>query len=565
MLDPAIQKQLREVFAPLQETILLSVRPSEHEKQQELRDLLQGLAETSEKIEVRVEGAESDIPSFTVIRGGHSTGITFDCIPGGHEFTSLVLAVLNAGGQGRMPDQALQRRVAALQGPIELRSFISLSCTNCPDIVQALDQMALMHGNLRHTIVDGALVPEEVERLGIRGVPAVFVGDEMLHSGRSDFGSLLEKLEERFGGAADAPAAGASAGAADTASDRQAASGDAGTAAEPRQYDVLVLGGGPAGAAAAIYSARKGLKTAVVAKRIGGQVNDTMGIQNLISVPSTEGPKLAADLRRHMEDYPIELLENRSVLEVVPAESSASGLHTIRAKGGEQFAAPALVVATGAKWRELGVPGEAEYIGRGVAFCPHCDGPFFAGKHVAVIGGGNSGVEAAIDLAGTCARVTLFEFADQLNADTVLQDALHKLPNVRVITSARTTEIVGNGSAVTAIRWEDRQAGDAADNGGDTATADNNRELELDGVFVQIGLLPNSEPVAEILHTNRFGEIEVDTHCRTSVPGIYAAGDVTTTPYKQIVVAMGEGSKAALAAFEDRVRGTGVVLPSAAV
>lgn len=540
MLDPAINEQLKQVFAPLPDSILLSVRPSSHAKQNELLTLLRDLAATSGQIQVEVEGAQSETPSFTIVRGGHSTGITFDCIPGGHEFTSLVLAVLNAGGEGRMPDAALQRRVQALQGPIELRTFISLSCTNCPDIVQALDQMALMHGNLRHTIADGALFPEEVERLGIQGVPAVFVGDHLLHSGRSDFGSLLEKLEQHFG---------SSKTAARDEAPNTASTGGSTDSGEPQQYDVLVLGGGPAGAAAAIYSARKGLKTGVIAKRIGGQVNDTMGIQNLISIPDTEGPQLAADLRRHMEQYPIDLLENRSILSVEPAGTGESQLHTVRLKGDESFTAPALVVATGAKWRELGVPGESEYIGRGVAFCPHCDGPFFAGKHVAVIGGGNSGVEAAIDLAGTCSRVTVFEFAENLNADTVLQQAMQRLPNVDVVTAARTTEIVGNGSSVTAIRWQNRRADDTAD------SENANRELEIDGVFVQIGLLPNSEPFRELLQTNRHGEIVVDEHCRTSIAGIYAAGDVTTTPYKQIVVAMGEGSKAALAAFEDRVRG----------
>ncbi len=487
--------------------------------------MLGDLAETSAQITVVVEGAPSDIPVFTVVRAGHSTGITFECIPGGHEFTSLVLAVLNAAGHGRLPDEGLQQQVRSLQGPIEVRTFISLSCTNCPDIVQAINQMALIHGNLHHVITDGALVPEEIDRLGIQGVPAVFVGDSLLHSGRSDFGSLLEKMERHFGTV-----------------DIEDAEGAESFPARTHMYDVVVLGGGPAGAAAAIYSARKGLRTAVIAKRIGGQVSEPVGSRNIISVPRTEGAQSAAELRGHVEEVPIDLFENRSVDGVDVDETSA---RVVRIKGGERFAAPALIAATGAKWRELGVPGESEYIGRGVAFCPHCDGPFFAGKHVAVVGGGNSGVEAAIDLAGTCSRVTLFEFADQLNADTVLQQAVRRLPNVDIVTSARTTEVVGDGSKVTGLRWENRRDGAA-------------QEITLDGVFVQIGLLPNSSMLTEVVETNRFGEIVVDTHCRTSVSGIYAAGDVTTTPYKQIVVAMGEGTKAALAAFEDRVRSGGV-------
>lgn len=580
MLDASIRSQLESVYAPIDQTIVLSMRPSQHPKQGELRELLTDLAAVNPYIELREEGAASDIPSFRVLRGEHSTGICFDCIPGGHEFTSLVLAVLNAAGHGRMPDAGLQKRVQALAGPIEITSYISLSCTNCPDVVQALDQMALIHGNMRHVIVDGGLVPEEIERLGIRGVPAVFAGETLLHSGRSDFGSLLDKLEEHFaaddsdqgvaasaapgsatpGAAGDAASAAASVGssaggvssgagrggagaaAANGAAAPNAAVADAAAASAPQQYDVLVLGGGPAGASAAIYSARKGLRTAVIAKKVGGQVNDTKGIQNLISVPYIEGPQLSAQLRAHMDEYPIDVLENRSILRVDTGSADSWGAEKqVHVRGGEVFAAPTLIVATGAAWRELGVPGETEYIGRGVAFCPHCDGPFFAGRHTAVIGGGNSGVEAAIDLAGTCSRVTLFEFADSLNADTVLQQALARLSNVEVVTSARTTEILGDGAQVTGIRWEDRATGQL-------------EEAGLDGVFVQIGLLPNSDVVADSLSTNRHGEITVDDHCRTSVPGVYAAGDVSTAPYKQIVAAMGQGAAAALAAFEDRVR-----------
>ena len=517
MLDQSIREQLSSAFAPLERELMLSQRPSDHEKHGELREMLADTAAASPRIQLVEEGPRERLPTFEIAADGRPTGIRFECVPGGHEFTSLVVALLNAGGVGKMPDAALAARTAGLKGPVEVRTFVSLSCTNCPDVVQALNRMALLHADFRHTVVDGALVPEEVSRLGIHGVPAVFAGDKLLHSGKADFGELLEALEAHFGSEAAAAAA----------------------AAEPERFDVVVLGGGPAGAAAAIYSARKGLKTAVIAQRVGGQVNDTLAITNVISVPRTEGPRLSGDLRSHMADYGIRIFENRRIERV---EDGAE--KTALSSGGERFAAKALIVATGAKWRELGVPGEKEHIGRGVAFCPHCDGPFFAGKRVAVVGGGNSGVEAAIDLAGICSEVTLLEYAPELRADKVLVDALRRLPNVTVKTSARTTEVVGDGKAVSAIRWEDRTTGTVS-------------ELALEGVFVQIGLVPNSAAVAKLVRTTKSGEIEIDARGRTSVPGIYAAGDVTTVPFKQIVIAMGEGAKAALSAFEDRMREAG--------
>lgn len=522
MLDSAIKEQLKTVFASLEREVVLSARPSGHQKQAELRELLSEVAEASPRISAREEGEAAAVPTFEVLADGAPTGIAFRCVPGGHEFTSLVLAVLNAAGRGRFPDEGTRRRVAALRGPIEITTYVSLSCTNCPDAVQALDQMAVLHGNFRHIVVDGALVPEEVSARGVQGVPAVFAGDALLHSGRADFGELLEKLEERYGAAAG--------GEAEAVGEEEVA---------PERFDVVVLGGGPAGTAAAIYSARKGLKTAVVAQRVGGQVNDTLAITNLPSVSRTEGPRLAADLRAHLADYDVRIFENRRV-EAVEKAGDGSGA-VVRVSGGERFAADALIVATGAKWRELGVPGEKEHIGRGVAFCPHCDGPFFSGKRVAVVGGGNSGVEAAIDLAGICSQVTLLEFADELRADRVLVEALRRLPNAAVLTSARTIEVVGDGAAVQALRWEHRKTGAVS-------------ELSLEGVFVQIGLVPNSAAVSSLVRTTKGGEIEVDARCRTSVPGIYAAGDVTTVPYKQIAVAMGEGVKAALSAFDDRMR-----------
>jgi alkyl hydroperoxide reductase subunit F len=513
MLDDAILDQLRAHFAGLSSEISFVVNPTEHPKQGELLELLGALATTSPKLRVVVEGPTTRGVQLEVIRDGGPTGVRFRGVPGGHEFTSLVLAVLHADGKGRRPDDAILDRVRRLAGPIDLRTYVSLSCTSCPDVVQALNLMALVHGDLRHTMIDGALAEDEVRSLGVQAVPAVYDGDHLLHVGKADFAGLLDALEERFG-TREAEAA----------------------PALRRAYDVVVVGGGPAGAAAAIYSARKGLRTAIVAAKIGGQVEETRGIENLVGTPYTEGPKLTASLREHLAAYPVELLEHRKVERVVVGETKE--LHL---KGGEILEAPAVIVATGARWRELGVPGEKEHLGRGVAFCPHCDGPFYKGRDVAVVGGGNSGVEAVIDLAGICSHVTLVEFQDELRADAVLVKNMRALKNVTVVTGARTTEIVGGPDGVTALRYQDRKTEALHD-------------VPLAGVFVQIGLVPNSGFVKELVETNRAGEIVIDGHCRTSAPGIYAAGDVTTVPYKQIVIAVGEGAKAALAAFEDRIR-----------
>lgn len=513
MLDQDLLEQLKGHFSELKSDYTFAVRQSSHAKQEELVQMLEALASTSDRITVQRLEQESEGLSFDVMKDGAFTGIRFRAVPGGHEFSSLILAILNADGKGRLPDDALQRRIKALRGPLHLRSFVSLSCTNCPDVVQALNQMALFHEDFSHDTVDGELVPEEVKRLGIQGVPAIFDGDHLIHVGKAGFGELLEVLEEYYG---------------------IHESGDHPVVSDV--FDVVVLGGGPAGVAAAVYSARKGLKTAVVAQRMGGQVNDTLAIENLISVVHTEGPRLSSDLRAHLQANDITLYEHRRV-EKIEDDTSKQ----ILLQGGDVVQAQQIIVASGARWRELGVPGEKEYIGRGVAFCPHCDGPFFKNKRVAVIGGGNSGVEAAIDLAGICSEVTLFEFADALRADRVLVDKLHQLSNVQVITQARTSQVVGNGESVTAIHWQDRDTGQ-------------DHEKALDGIFVQIGLVPNSAMVKDLVEVNRRGEIVVDDHHRTSVAGIYAAGDVTHTPYKQIIISMGEGAKAALAAFEDRVR-----------
>jgi len=511
MLDQNLKDQLNQVFQKLTGELELVLERGPHPRRPELMEMLSEVASSSEHIQVREAGEGSGI-RFTIHRNGEPTGIAFRGIPGGHEFSSLVLALLNADGKGRLPDSGMQSRIRALKGPLRLRTYISLSCTNCPDVVQALNLMATFHPDFEHELVDGGLAEDEVQSLGIQGVPSVFAGETLLHVGKSDLSEFLEKLEDQYG------------------------HHEEGRPQEVREFDVLVLGGGPAGTSAAIYSARKGLRTALVAQRVGGQVLDTLGIENLISVPRTEGPRLAADLAKHLSVYPVEVLEHRKAERVVDGEWKE-----VHLQGGEILKAQALIVATGAKWRELGVPGEKEYIGRGVAFCPHCDGPFYKNRRVAVIGGGNSGVEAAIDLAGICSHVILVEFAAELKADRVLVENLKKFPNIDIIVDARTQEVLGDGQGVVGLRIQDR-------------ATEVDRTVQLDGVFVQIGLAPNSAAVKDLVATNRFGEIVIDERCRTNVPGIYAAGDVSTVPFKQIVIAMGEGAKAALTAFEDRIR-----------
>ncbi|GHT75516.1 alkyl hydroperoxide reductase subunit F [Bacteroidia bacterium] len=512
MLDSASKEQLKSIFAGLQAdyTLYINVSP-QHESRGELLELLNDVAASSEKITCEVKDGEG--LEFLLLKNSENTGITFRGIPNGHEFTSLLLAILNADGKGKnIPDEAIVRRAKALKGNIRLSTYVSLTCTNCPDVVQSLNLMAILNNNISHEMVDGAINQAETDKLKIQAVPSVFADGELLHGGKSSFGELLEKLEAKYG--------------SDTAELFEAV----------KHFDVVVVGGGPAGSSAAIYSARKGLNVAIVAERIGGQVKETVGIENLISVPYTTGDKLAEDLKTHLQRYAVNLLEHRKVekLEIDGKEKVLS------LSGGEKLMAPAVIIATGANWRKLNIPGEAEYIGRGVAFCPHCDGPFYQGKPVAVIGGGNSGIEAAIDLSGICSKVTVFEFLDELKADRVLQEKAKNRPNVEIFVSSQTTEVIGNGEKVTGIRVKNRKT-------------DEERTVALDGIFVQIGLSANSSAFKEIVTVNRFGEIEIDTRCRTNQPGIYAAGDVTTVPYKQIIISMGEGAKAALSAFEDQM------------
>ncbi|MDR2764891.1 MAG: alkyl hydroperoxide reductase subunit F [Tannerella sp.] len=515
MLDTSLKEQVRALFAGLQAAYVLDITVSpQHESRAELLDLLSDVAAASSgKITCRVN--DGDGLAFSLLKDGKDTGIRFRGIPNGHEFTSLLLAVLNSDGQGKnMPDEGICKRVRALKGAVRLTTYVSLTCTNCPDVVQALNLMALLNGHLTHEMVDGALNQAEADALKIQAVPSVFAEGQLLHVGKASFGELLDKLEARYGTTVEADEV------------------------SIRNYDVIVIGGGPAGSSAAIYSARKGLRVALLAEKIGGQVQETVGIENLISVPYTTGEALGASLKKHVLTYPVDLFEHRRAekLEVTAKEK------IVWVKGGEKFAAPAVIIATGASWRRLNVPGESEHIGRGVAFCAHCDGPFYKGKRVAIAGGGNSGIEAAIDLSGICTQVTVIEFLDELKADRVLQEKAGSRPNVEILVSSQTLEIIGDGTKVTGLRVKNRRT-------------EEERILELDGVFVQIGLAANSAVFKDTVSLNRVGEIEIDAHGRTGQPGIYAAGDVTTVPYKQIVIAMGEGAKAALSAFEDRLRG----------
>lgn len=514
MLDQDLKQQLLGVFSNLENQIELVYSSCEHEDQNQLVELLTDVVSTSAKMSLKQDATVKSVaPEFSMTINQKKSGVTFKGIPNGHEFTSLIVAILNADGKGKLPDASITKRIQSLKGPIRIQTYISLTCENCPDVVQALNLMAFLHSDFQHEMRDGAYFQDDIARLNIQGVPSVIVNDQLMHSGRINFLDLLAKVEAQFG-------------LEDSAAAALKAPVDLGV------VDVAVIGAGPAGASAAIYSVRKGLKTALICERFGGQVQDTKGIENLIGVVYTEGPQLADQLNKHVLSYPVQLLEHRRV-EKVDKENKM-----IHFTSGEFLKANSIIVATGAKWRELNIPGEKDYLGRGVAYCPHCDGPYYKGKKVAVVGGGNSGVEAAIDLAGIVSEVVVFEYNDSLKADQVLVDKLKSIPNARIITSAKTQTVIGDGTKVTALEYQDRKT--------EKIVTEN-----LDGIFVQIGLLPNSQFIKDVVETNKFGEIIVDIKGRTSVKGIYAAGDVTTTPFKQIIIAMGEGAKAALAAYED--------------
>ncbi|GAA4331398.1 alkyl hydroperoxide reductase subunit F [Pigmentiphaga soli] len=513
MLDANLKNQLKTYLEKITQPIELVASLDDGEKSRELRELLQEIAGLSPRITL-VERRDDDErkPSFTINRPGADIGIRFAAIPLGHEFTSLVLALLQVGGHPLKLDADVIERIKQLDGDYRFETYLSLSCQNCPEVVQALDVMALLNPRIRHVAIDGALFQDEVEQRQIMAVPTIYLNGEVFGQGRAGVEEILAKL------------------------DTGAAARDAEKLNARDTFDVLVVGGGPAGAAAAIYAARKGIRTGVVAERFGGQVLDTLAIENFISVKETEGPKFAAALEQHVKAYDVDIMNLQRAEALVPGK-----VFEVRLANGAVLKSKSVVLATGARWREINVPGERQYRNHGVAYCPHCDGPLFKGKRVAVIGGGNSGVEAAIDLAGIVSHVTLLEFAAELRADAVLQRKLASLSNVTVITQAQTTEVTGDGSKVNGLSYKDRQSGEL-------------RHLELEGVFVQIGLVPNTEWLKGTVALSRHGEIEVDAKGQTSVPGLFAAGDATTVPYKQIVIAVGDGAKAALSAFEYLIR-----------
>ncbi|MFM2346444.1 MAG: alkyl hydroperoxide reductase subunit [Pseudomonadota bacterium] len=521
MLDSNLKTALKGYLERLVQPIEIVTFADAGENSRQMLELVADIASVAPAGKFAVRSgptAGERLPSFQISQVGQNTGVRFAGLPMGHEFTSLILALLQTSGYPAKVEADLIEQIKALDPAQELvfETYMSLTCHNCPDVVQAINLMAALNPKIRHTTVEGSMFQAEVESRQIMGVPCVFLNGELFASGRMELGEILAKIDT---------------GAADR---------EAKKLAGKEAFDVLVVGGGPAGAAAAIYAARKGIRTGVAAERFGGQVLDTLGIENFISVKETEGPKLAAALEQHVKDYDVDIMNLQRAVALVPA-ATPGGLIEVKLENGASLRSKSVILSTGARWRSMNVPGETEYRTKGVAYCPHCDGPLFKGKRVAVIGGGNSGVEAAIDLAGIVAQVTLIEFDSKLRADAVLQTKLRSLPNVTILMSAQTTEVHGDGQKVNGLSYKDRISGEV-------------RRIDLEGIFVQIGLLPNSDWLKGTVELSPRGEVIVDDRGQTSVPGVFAAGDVTTVPYKQIIIAMGEGAKASLGAFDHLIR-----------
>ena len=516
MLDDALKAQLQQYLGMLRQPIRLIASLDDSETGKDMGELLQTIQSLSDKVSLDTSGTDARKPSFVVAREGEAQGVRFAGLPLGHEFTSLVLALLWTGGHPPKVEQDVIDSIKSLEGDFNFEVYMSLSCHNCPDVVQALSLMAIVNPKVKTVVIEGGAFQKEVEERQIMAVPMVFLNGQVFGSGRMSVEEIVAKL------------------------DTGAAARDATKLNDKAAYDVLIVGGGPAGAAAAVYAARKGIRVGVAAERFGGQLNDTMAIENYISVLETNGPKLAADLEAQVHHYGVDVMNLQRASQIVPA-TTAGGLTEVHMDNGGVLKAKSVILSTGARWRNVNVPGEAEYKNKGVAYCPHCDGPLFKGKRVAVIGGGNSGVEAAIDLAGIVEHVSLVEFADALKADAVLVNKLKSLPNVAIHVNAQTTEITGDGQKVNGLSYKDRASEEV-------------HHVALEGVFVQIGLVPNTEFLKGTIELSKFGEIMVDAKGHTNVPGVFAAGDCTTVPYKQIVIAAGEGSKAALSAFDYLIR-----------
>ena len=517
MLDANLKTQLKAYLERLQKPLEIVATLDDSKAAGEVKSLLADLVALSDKITV-VENNDLAVrkPSFAINNPGVETGVRFAGVPVGHEFTSFVLALLHVGGHPSKESADLLEQIKAINVPLHFETYYSLSCHNCPDVVQALNLMSALNPQITHTAIDGGLFQDEVKEREVMGVPTVFVNGERFGQGRMELAEIVAKVDT-----------GAVARAAAQISAKDA-------------FDVLVVGAGPAGAAAAIYAARKGIRTGIAAERVGGQVLDTVDIENFISVSKTDGPKLAAALEAHIRDYEVDIMSQQRAAKLIPA-ATEGGLIEVQTESGASLKAKTVILSTGARWRNMNVPGEEQYRTKGVTFCPHCDGPLFKGKDVAVIGGGNSGVEAAIDLAGTVKSVTVLEFAAELKADAVLQKKLASLPNVTVILNAQTTEVNGDGKKVTGITYKDR-------------TTDEIKSVALEGIFVQIGLLPNTDWLKGTVNLTRFGEIEINAKGETNVPGVLAAGDCTNVPYKQIIIAAGAGATAALSAFDHLIR-----------
>jgi NADH-dependent peroxiredoxin subunit F len=512
MLDANIAAQLKTYLGNVTRAIEIVASLADSDKSREMKELLIEIAAMSNHISL-IEQADERSPSFAIKQAGGEENIRFAGIPMGHEFTSLVLALLHVGGHPTKVEAETVEQVQALDGNYQFETYISLSCQNCPEVVQALNLLAVLNPNVSHVMIDGALYQSEVDERQIMSVPSVYLNGELFGQGRMNLSEIIAKL--------------------DTGTEKR----EAAKINYKEAFDVLVIGGGPAGASAAVYSARKGIRTGVVAERFGGQVMDTMAIENFISVQATEGPKLVSALEEHVKSYDVDIMN----LQRAKSLSSVDGMVEVELESGAVLSSKSVIVSTGARWREMNIPGEQQYRGHGVAYCPHCDGPLFKGKDVAVVGGGNSGVEAAIDLAGIVNHVTLLEYNDSLRADGVLQNKLRSLSNVTIITQAQSTEVLGDGQKVIGLEYNDR-------------TIDEVKTIDLAAVFVQIGLLPNTDWLKGTIDLSPYGEIEIDPRGQTSMPGVFAAGDVTTVPYKQIIIAMGEGAKSALGAFDHLIR-----------
>lgn len=526
MLDQNLKQQLQGLLGKVPGRVELQLTLDASAESRELEQLAHELAALSDKVALAsAPGNAKRAPTLEIVAADRGTRISFAGIPSGHEFTSLVLALLHSGGHPLKLDDDTQRQVAELEGDLDFDIYVSLSCQTCPDVVQALNMLAALNPRVRTTMIDGALFQPEIEANNILAVPTVYLNGKRFSQGRIGINDILRKLA-------------GNGGASDKALNRRA------------PYDMLIIGGGPAGASAAIYAARKGLRTGIVAENFGGQVLDTIGIENFISVKATEGPKLVASLEEHVRSYAVDIMQGQRAREV--GAKGADGLFRVQLESGATLRARSIVLATGARWRQINVPGESEYKGKGVAYCPHCDGPLFKGRKVAVVGGGNSGIEAAIDLAGIVEHVTVLEYSSTLKADKVLVDKARSLANVTIITDAQTTAIDGDGARVTGLRYRDRDSGDE-------------HQIALAGVFVQIGLVPNSDPVRGLVELSPFGEVVTNRKGETSVPGIFAAGDVSDTAFKQIIIAMGDGATASLGAFDYLIRsGTSDVTDKAA-